>query len=255
MDMFKECDTCPEMIVVPSGAFMMGAAQSEEDSQSNERPQHNVIISKPFAVGRFSVTFDEWDACVADGGCRNHRPSDMGWGRGRRPVINIWWEDARAYVQWLSVKTDKPYRLLSEAEREYVTRAGTTTAFWWGTKLSTDRANYDGDFTYPFVGGVKGEYRRRTLPVDAFQPNPWGLFQVHGNIYEWVEDCWHGDYQGAPTDGSAWTSPDCDRHVVRGGSWNSASWQLRSSSRGSTASALPLMPKGMRVARSIVVRR
>ena len=251
LDEFKECSVCPEMVVVPAGEFMMGAPESEEGSDDDERPQHQVKIAKPFAVGRFAVTFDEWDACVADAGCRRFRPSDRGWGRGRRPVINLWWDDAKIYVRWLSDKTGRSYRLLSEAEREYVTRAGTTTPFWWGSSLSTDRANYDGDFTYPFVGGAKGVYRGKTLPVDCFEPNPWGLYQVHGNAYEWVEDCWHPNYEGAPTDGSAWTKPDCDRHVLRGGAWNFASWHLRAASRGSVASAVNLLPISLRVARTL----
>ena len=252
LDAFKECDVCPEMVVVPMGMFAMGSPESEIDREDNESPQHSVTFEKLFAVGRFAVTFDEWDACVADGGCRGHRPSDNGWGRGQRPVVNIWWDDARSYAKWLSEKTGKTYRLLTEAEREYVTRAGTSTPFWWGTILSTDRANYDGDFTYPFGVGVKGEFRRKTVPVDNFQPNPWGLFQVHGNVYEWVEDCWHQNYRGAPLDGRAWTEPDCNRRMLRGGSWNFASWHLRAASRGATASALD-SPKsfGMRIARSI----
>jgi formylglycine-generating enzyme required for sulfatase activity len=106
------------MIVISAGEFIMGAPESEEGSEDNERPQHKVIIAKPFAVGRFAITFDEWDACVADRGCRGYRPSDRGWGRGRRPAINLWWDDAWAYVKWLSDKTGKLYRLLSEAERE-----------------------------------------------------------------------------------------------------------------------------------------
>lgn len=250
LDMFKECDLCPEMVVVPAGEFIMGAPPTEEDSEENERPQHTVTFAGSFAVGRFAVTFDEWDACTADGGCRGHRPPDRGWGRGRRPAINLWWEDAKSFVKWLSDKTGKPYRLLTEAEREYVTRAGTTSPFWWGTLLSADRANYDGTHMYPLNGGVKGEYRGKTLPVDSFDPNPWGLYQVHGNVYEWVEDCWHPNYLGAPSDGSARTTPDCNRHVVRGGSWNFPSWHLRSASRGEVATAVQLLPVGLRVART-----
>ena len=144
------------------------------------------------------------------------------------------------------------YRLPTEAEREYVTRAGTRTPFWWGSVLSTERANYDGDFTYPFEIGPKGDFRRKTMPVDYFQPNPWGLFQVHGNIYEWIEDCWHGNYNGAPADGRAWIEPDCTRRMLRGGSWNFAPWHLRAASRGSVASGLQTAKSfGMRVARTI----
>jgi formylglycine-generating enzyme required for sulfatase activity len=175
-----------------------------------------VAFAQQLAVGRFALTFDEWDACAADGGCGGYKSSDQGWGRGRRPVINVSWDDAKAYVAWLSNKIGKTYRLLSEAEREYVTRAGTTTPFWWGSSISTSQANYNGDFTYG--GGAKGEYRAKTLPVDTFQPNPWGLYQ---------ED----NYKGAPPDGSARTSGDCSRRVLRGGSWDSKAQNLRSALR------------------------
>jgi formylglycine-generating enzyme required for sulfatase activity len=228
-DSFKECDKCPEMLAVPAGSFTMGSPASEDGHQSHESPQHPVTFARQFAVGRFAVTFDEWDACVADGGCNNHKPSEAGWGRGRQPVINISWDDAKAYVAWVTRKTGKNYRLLSEAEREYVTRAGTTTPFWWGNSISTSQANYDGRFNYG--GGAKGESRRRTLPADSFQPNPWGLFQVHGNVWTWVEDCWHESYEGAPADGSAWTAGDCSRRVIRGGSYGSHPRFLRSANR------------------------
>jgi formylglycine-generating enzyme required for sulfatase activity len=176
-----------------------------------------VTFQKPFAAGRFAVTFAEWHACAADGGCGGYWPNDAGWGRDDRPVINVSWDAAKAYTAWLSKKTGKTYRLLSEAEREYVTRAGTTTPFWWGSTITTGQANYDGNYTY--AGGSKGEFRQKTLPVNSFKPNPWGLYQVHGNVYDWVEDCYVDSYQGAPADGSAWTSGECKYRVLRGGSW------------------------------------
>jgi formylglycine-generating enzyme required for sulfatase activity len=228
-DSFKECEQCPEMVVVPAGAFSMGSPASEPERDSDEGPQHQVTISRPFAVGRFAITFDEWDACVADGGCNGYRSHDGGWGRGRRPVIHVNWNDAKAYVAWLSRKTGKSYRLLSEAEREYVTRAGTSTPFWWGSSISTGQANYEGNYVYN--NGSKGEYRQRTMPVDSFQPNPWGLYQVHGNVWEWTEDCWNGSYSGAPADGTAWTGGDCSRRVLRGGSWDGDPQFLRSAFR------------------------
>jgi formylglycine-generating enzyme required for sulfatase activity len=228
-DAFKECATCPEMVVVPAGSFTMGSPESEPGRSYDESPQHAVTLARQLAVGRFAVTFDEWDACVADGGCNGYKPSDQGWGRARRPVINVSWDDAKAYMAWLSKKIGKAYRLLSEAEREYVTRAGTTTPFWWGSSISTSQANYDGNYTYG--GGAKGEYRAKTLPVDSFQPNPWGLYQVHGNVWEWVEDCWQDNYNGAPTDGSARTSGDCHFRVLRVGSWNNSPQSLRAANR------------------------
>jgi formylglycine-generating enzyme required for sulfatase activity len=179
------------------------------------------------------VTFDEWDACIADGGCNGYQPEDgspryQHWGRGRRPVIFVNWDDAKAYVAWLSRKTGKPYRLLSEAEREFMTRAGTTTPFWWGSQIATNLANYNGE---AYQHGPKGEDREMTMPVDSFFPNPWGLYQVHGNVNEWVEDCWNDTYEGAPSDGSAWTTADCHFRVVRGGSWLDAPRGLRSAFR------------------------
>ena len=214
------------MVIAPSGSFTMGSPPREIDDlvreyksdwHKNEGPQRKVTIPKPFAAGKFAVTFAEWDACVAAGGCGGYKPEDQGWGRGDRPVINVSWDDAKAYVAWLSKKTGKSYRLLSEAEREYVARAGTATPFWWGSSITPEQANYNGNYVY--AGGQKGEYRSKTLPVKSFKPNPWGLYQVHGNVYDWVEDCYHDRYDGAPTDGSAWTSGDCTYRVLRGGSW------------------------------------
>jgi formylglycine-generating enzyme required for sulfatase activity len=225
---FKECKECPDMVVIPVGVLAMGSPMSETDRVYNEGPQHKVGISRPFAVGRFAVTFEEWDACAAEGGCKD-KVFDFRWGRGRRPIVNVTWNDAKAYVAWLSKKTGKPYRLLTEAEREYVTRAGTTTPFWWGSSISTAQANYNGNETYGT--GKKGEYRQMTMPVDSFSPNGWGLYQVHGNVSEWVEDCYHADYVGAPADGTAWIVGECQRRVVRGGSWAFEPLLLRSASR------------------------
>jgi formylglycine-generating enzyme required for sulfatase activity len=226
---FKECDPCPEMVVVRAGSFTMGSPASEVGRDKDEGPQHVVTISKPFAVGRFPVTFEEWDACVEARGCNGYRPRDEGWGRGRRPVINVSWNDAKLYVEWLSNKTGKNYRLLSEAEREYVTRAGATSPFWWGSSISTQQANYLGNFTYR--GSAKGENRNQTLAVDTLQPNPWGLYHVHGNVLDWTEDCYHDNYIQAPSDGSAWTSGDCTRRVLRGGSWAYVPGNLRAAYR------------------------
>jgi formylglycine-generating enzyme required for sulfatase activity/TPR repeat protein len=270
-DSFKECAECPEMVVVPAGTFMMGSPESERapieaalvayaivpgrstttPPLSTEGPQHNVTVARPFAVGRFSVTFDEWDACVTDGGCNGYRPSDQGWGRGRRPVINVNWDDAKAYVGWLSHKTGKIYRLLSEAEWEYMARAGTKTPFWWGASFSTSQANYDGTRTYD--GEPTGDNRQKTLPVDtlSFSPNPWGLYQVAGNSYDWVEDCYHEGYNVAPVDGSSWTSENCNGHVVRGGAWSSAPWILRSAFRAFFPTNFRSSNHGFRVARTL----
>jgi formylglycine-generating enzyme required for sulfatase activity len=268
-DSFRECDRCPEMVVVPAGSFTMGSPESERTPVaaafvtygivpgglttapplSSEGPQHKVTIARPIAVGRFPVTFDQWDTCVDDGGCNGYRPSDQGWGRGSRPAINVNWEDAEAYVVWLSRKTGKRYRLLSEAEWEYIARAGTTTPYWWGSSFSTNQANYNGNRTYG--GQPTGENRQKTLSVVSFSPNPWGFYQVHGNSYDWVEDCFHDDYFGAPADGSVWTSENCKGHVVRGGAWTSAPWVLRSAFRGWFPTNFRRSNHGFRLARTL----
>ncbi len=226
---FKDCPDCPEMVIAPAGSFTMGSPENEPEHQKSEEPQHQVTFAKPFAVGRFAVTFAEWDACADDGGCGGYKPSDQGWGRGNMAVINVNWDDAQAYVKWLSEKTGKRYRLLSEAEREYAARAGKKSLFWWGASISPDQANYDGNYTYN--GSAKGVYRGRTMPVKSFDPNPWGLYQVHGNVWEWVEDCWHEDYHNAPDDGSAWTTGECKYRGLRGGSWIGGPQVLRAAYR------------------------
>jgi formylglycine-generating enzyme required for sulfatase activity len=249
LDVFRECEKCPEMATMPAGSFMMGSPESEPERYTNEEPMHRVTLAKPFAVGRFAVTFDEWEACVADGGCNNYRPSDNNWGRGRRPVINVSWDDAKNYVAWLSRKTGVPYRLLSEAEREYVTRAGTATPFWWGHTISTRQANYDGNYTYN--GGVRGEVRMRTVPVDYFDPNPWKLYQVHGNVWEWVEDCWIDNYDKTAGDGSPRIQEKCSNRALRGGSWIISPWNLRAADRFNAKPTDRAILFGFRVARTL----
>jgi formylglycine-generating enzyme required for sulfatase activity len=229
-DTFRECGKCPEMVVAPAGSFIMGSPDTELNRAKYEGPQHRVTFAQRFAVGKFAVTFDEWDACLTDGGCSGYSPKDESWGRGRRPVINVSWNDANAYVAWLSAKTGKIYRLLSEAEREYVARAETRTAFWWGRTISPRQANYNG--TYIYGTGPTGEYRQQTVPVDSFRSNRWGIFQIHGNIWEWTQDCWHENYVGAPAEGSPWESGRCDYRIVRGGSWATYPGDLRAAVRG-----------------------
>ena len=245
---FRDCAGCPEMVVVPAGSFMMGSPASEEARDDNEGPRHRVTIAKPIAVGVYEVTFAEWDTCVRGGGCR-YRPDDEGWGRGQRPVINVSWEDAQQYVRWLSRQSRAKYRLLSEAEWEYVARAGTTTPFHYGRTISTNQANYNGKFT--FGGGRKGTYRGRTAPGGTFAPNAFGLYDVHDNVREWTHDCWNGSYRGAPADGSAWETGDCSRRVLRGGSWSSGPRVLRSANRSGIDSGYRFNNFGFRVARTL----
>jgi formylglycine-generating enzyme required for sulfatase activity len=243
MDHFKECEFCPEMIVVPAGQFRMGASENEPGSTADERPQHLVSFTKSFSVGRFAVTFDEWDACIAAMGC-SYRPSDQYWGRGKQPVINIRWDDAKEYVGWLSRKTGRSYRLLSEAEREYVTRAGTSSAYWWGDDFTPHQANSadPADHAQPTFA--------RTVSVDSFAPNPWGLFQVHGNVYDWVEDCGNDSYVDAPSDGGAWMTGNCDVHMLRGGAFSRRPETLRSAARLWSGNPNRMIYMSVRVART-----
>ena len=197
---------------------------------------------RPVALGKYAVTFAEYDACIADGGCAKE-PDDKRWGRGRRPVINVSWDDAKAYAAWLSKKTGKIYRLPSEAEREYATRAGTTTDYSWGNEIGRNRANCNGC-------GSRWDFKQ-TAPVGSFAPNAFGLYDLHGNVWEWVEDCWHDSYMGAPPDGSAWvTGGECSRRVKRGGSWYYIPWFLRSGYRGGYETEIREDTLGFRVART-----
>ena len=247
---FRDCDACPEMVVVPAGSFTMGSPPSEEGRWDNEGPQHRVTISEPFAVGKYEVTFAEWDACVAASGCNRYRPDDEGWGRDQRPVINVSWKDAKAYVGWLSRRTGERYRLLSEAEWEYAARAGTTGPFHFGLTISTDQANYEGNYSYG--SGRTGVYREKTVPVGSFRANRFALHDTHGNVWEWVEDCWHGSYADAPTNQSAWSAGgDCDQRVVRGGSWINGPSGLRSAIRSLDSSGNRESFFGFRVARTL----
>ena len=249
-DVFRDCKSCPQMVVVPAGDFMMGSPSSEENRSDYESPRHRVTISKPFAVGKYEVTFSQWDACVAEGGC-SHRPSDESWGRSERPVINVSWNDTKEYVKWLSGKTGNQYRLLSESEWEYVARAGTTGPFHYGRTISTDQANYYGDFVYG--SGRKGVYREKTVSVGSFPSNGYGLHDVHGNVWEWVEDCWHDSYYaGAPKDGRAWTTGEsCWLRVLRGGSWLSEPRVLRAANRFWDVTGGRINFIGFRVARTL----
>ena len=243
-DVFRDCPECPEMVVIPEGSFMMGSPQDEEGRNDSEGPVHRVLIEDRLAVGRYEVTFAQWNACHQDNGC-THFPSDEGWGRRNRPVINVSWEDAKAYVGWLSRKTGKTYRLLSESEWEYAARAGTETPFHYGRTLSTTRANYNGKITYG--SGNKGISRGKTVPVGSFPPNGFGLHDMHGNVAEWVENCWREYYWVAPSDGN------CARRVLRGGSWRNKPSALRSAFRTWNPSGFRSSLYGFRVARMLTV--
>jgi formylglycine-generating enzyme required for sulfatase activity len=274
---FRDCPRCPEMVEIEPGSFLMGSPLEEAGRYYDEAPRHLVTIAQPFAVGRFAVTFDEWDACAAAGtpsgqqaqssapqtqngleqqpsssrapsqtsglrGVCRQRPSDEGWGRGRRPVVNVSWDDAKEYVAWLSSTTGKSYRLLTEAEREYAARVGTTTAYPWGDAIGKGNANCVGCGT---------EYDKQTAPVGSFAPNAFGLYDMSGNVWEWTEDCWHDSYVGAPADGSAWATGDCSSPVLRGGSWSDIPRILRSASRNRNPPVFRYDDVGFRVARTL----
>jgi len=212
----------PELVVIPAGEFWMGSDKTRDpEAYDDELPRHRVSIAKAFALGRYPVTFAEYERFAEAAGRKP--PEDQGWGREDRPVINVSWEDALAYCAWLSEQTGRPYRLPTEAEWEYAARAGTETRYWWGDEAGKNNAN---------CNGCGSEWdNRQTAPVGSFRPSPWGLHDMLGNVWEWLQDCWHDRYEGAPEDGSAWEAGDCSRRVVRGGSWFNDPRYLRSADR------------------------
>ena len=234
----QDCGNCPEMVVVPPGNFRMGSLISEADRRADEWPVHRVTIEAPFAVGIYEVTFDEWSACVSAGGCGGYRPSDRG---GRQPIVLVSWNEAQSYVEWLSDVTGENYRLLSEAEWEYVARAGTGTRYWWGDEIGWNRASCD---------GCRSRWDDdRMAPVGSFGANAFGLHDVHGNVWEWTQDCRNMDYHGAPGDGSARESDECSMRIARGGSSKSDPVRLRAASRLGVNATTRFSDLGFRVAR------
>jgi formylglycine-generating enzyme required for sulfatase activity len=239
---FKECTDCPAMVVVPAGNFMMGSPETEKGRDPDEGPQHRVTVAGPFAVAKFELTFAEWDACTSHGDCDPHI-SDSGYGRGQQPSLNVSWDDAQVYVAWLRRITGKPYRLLTEAEWEYVARAGTATAYYWGDDIGKNNADCNGC-------GSQWD-NKKPAPVGSFAPNQFGIYDMVGNVLEWTQDCWHDDYDGAPVDASAWMSGDCDGHIVRTGPWNFNPPTLRGARRDAVAHEVRAANMGFRVARTI----
>ena len=224
----RDCADCPEMVSIPGGSFRMGNLSGEQIN--DQEPVHSVTVPA-FRLGKYEVTFAQWDACVADGGCGGYRPDDRGRGRGNRSVIQVSWDDSQLFIDWLNARTGGRYRLPTEAEWEYAARAGSTTEYSWGNDIGRNRANC-------YVGSCRDSYDY-TAPVGSFPANAWGLHDMHGNVWEWVQDCWHDNYEGAPNDGSAWISncaggsynDERGRRVVRGGSWNDNARLLRSAYR------------------------
>jgi formylglycine-generating enzyme required for sulfatase activity len=254
-DSFRDCPECPQMVVVPAGSFLMGSPANEAGRDDDEGPQRTVTIARAFAVGKFEVRFDEWMQCVLEEECR--MVSDESWGRGLRPVVNVSWNDAKRYVAWLAKKTGKPYRLLTEAEWEYAARAGSLTARYWGnSELEACQYANVADRT------AKKKYKDWTFldcedkyaeaaPVGAFRPNGFGLYDMLGNAWEWVEDCYHNSYRDRPVDGSAWMTKECQDRVVRGGGWKFEPHFVRSASRSRGTPEDRGDPLGFRVARTL----
>jgi formylglycine-generating enzyme required for sulfatase activity len=219
---FRECaKDCPTMVVVPAGSFVMGSPDTEKGRGPNEGPRRQIEIASQFAVSKYPVTFAEWDACTAVGGCTT--VSDSGYGRGHKPVINVTWEQAHQYAEWLSQMTGQNYRLLTEAEFEFAARAGTATAFPWGDEIAAGKA---------YCAGCGAQLVRPgpTL-VGQFSANGFGLFDMHGNVAQWVEDCYFDSLEGVPPNGKARAANDCERHVVRGAGWDGRAARIRSAAR------------------------
>ena len=271
---FKDCDACPEMVVVPPGSFTMGSPKLSDEGDRDEHPQHKVEIPAAFAVGKFEVTKDQFHAfsaessghgagvpqlltskCVTDEhGERKERTnrsfSDPGFKQsGNEPAVCVSWLEAKAYTAWLSKKTGRVYRLLSEAEWEYAARAGTTTPFSTGQTITTDQANFD-TYRSGYLFRADG-YWRRTVDVGSYPANQFRLYDMQGNVSEWVEDCWNESYSGAPSDGSAWTVGDCSERVLRGGDFSLSAGGLRSATRTSIPLEYRFFHTGFRVARTL----
>lgn len=257
---FRDCpEDCPEMVVIPSGTFTMGTSPDRREGLTqelktffqNEGPVRTITIKNPIAVGIHEVTWAEWEKCVDAGGCDGAAPEaaggDNGWGKGNRPVIEVSWHHAQTYLGWLSAKTGYRYRLLTEAEWEYAASAGSDTYFSWGDEAGEARAN---------CSGCGSEWdNRETAPVGSFEPNAFGLYDMHGNVREWVEDCWAERYDVQPVDGSAYTKPDCMLRVVRGGAWNLPPVYVRLKARDCYHPDDQLNTVGFRIARTIAAEQ
>jgi formylglycine-generating enzyme required for sulfatase activity len=255
-DTFRDCSACPQMVVVPAGGYEMGSPQGEAGRDDDEGPRHRVTIARQFAVSKYETRFDEWLLYVQDGAC-DVRP-DAGFGRGAHPVINVSWDDAKRYVAWLTDQSGEAYRLLTEAEWEYIARARSQASRFWGAdeREACSFANvYDtygkAAYEFPWASFACGDGYFATAPVGMFEPNAFGLHDTLGNVWEWTEDCYRYDYAGAPADGSAWLTEDCASRVFRGGSWSFLPQHVRSADRDSVAPAFRGAGLGLRVARSL----
>ncbi|MBN3767803.1 formylglycine-generating enzyme family protein, partial [Burkholderia sp. Ac-20365] len=233
----KDCAACPAMISLPAGSFTMG---SNSDDPS-EKPPHHVTISAPFAIGKYEVTVEQWNACADVNGCPKLTPENNS--AKNAPARDLSWDDTQAYVKWLSKVTGKTYRLPTEAEWEYANRAGTTTKYWWGDAMRKGMANCK-DCGDPY-------HKEAPEPVGTFAANPNGLYDMNGSVWEWVGDCWHNSYQGAPNDGRAWDAPGCNTRVIRGGSWREGNDYMLSSTRFKYSQSVRQSQDGFRVVKEL----
>jgi formylglycine-generating enzyme required for sulfatase activity/class 3 adenylate cyclase len=232
----RDCDACPELIVIPAGSFNMGSPESEADRFATEGPQHTVAVPK-IAMSKYEVTFAEWDACLAGGGCKGFSPNDRGWGRAKRPVIGVSWAEAQSYVDWLNQKAGGSlYRLPTEAEWEYAARAGAQTRYAFGNRITRAQANFGSG---------------RSDPVGSYLPNAFGLFDMHGNVWEWVADCYRPTYAGAPSDGSAVEDAACKQRPYRGGGFDDPAAAQRAANRRRADPAAHISGVGFRVVRRV----
>ncbi|WP_408247170.1 formylglycine-generating enzyme family protein [Paraburkholderia phytofirmans] len=225
------------MIVVPAGSFSMGSSTDDP----SEKPVHHVTIAAPFAIGKYEVTVDQWNACVAANACQKLTPESNT--NKAAPARDLSWDDAQQYVKWLSKTTGKPYRLPTEAEWEYADRGGTTTAYWWGDQMRKGNANCK-DCGDPW-------HKEGPEAAGSFAPNPLGLYDMNGSVWEWTADCWHNTYQGAPADGHAWDTPGCDMRVIRGGSWREGGGYMLSATRFKYSAGVRQSQDGFRVVKDL----
>ncbi|WP_232429460.1 formylglycine-generating enzyme family protein [Noviherbaspirillum autotrophicum] len=231
----KDCATCPDLIILPAGTFTMGSNTSDP----SEKPAHRVTLAKPFAIGKYEVTVDQWNACVTAGACP-HVGGDASR-PGNTPVRDVSWDDAQQYMKWLSAQTGKAYRLPTEAEWEYAARGGTTGKFWWGEQMRKGMANCK-DCGQPWQA-------EGPAPVGSFAANPFGLYDVNGSVWEWVSDCWHNSYKSAPADGRSWEEANCRVRVIRGGSWREGASYMPSTTRFKYDASVRNSQNGFRVVR------
>ena len=232
----RDCPSCPVMLALPAGNFTMGASRGDR----SEKPAHKVSINKPFAIGKYEVTVAQWNECHTAGACSYKPDFDP---QENSPIRDISWSDAREYTKWLSTVTQKPYRLPTEAEWEYAARGGTDTTYWWGNEVGTGQAD---------CKNCGGKWNKKSpAAVDAFPANPFGLYGTSGGVWEWVADCWHKTYKGAPKDGTAWSRNDCRENVIRGGAWRNDASYIHSASRFKYDTHVRYLLNGFRVARTL----